>query len=30
MSEPQMPAMFEASGIHVVFVQEIEEAMRRI
>lgn len=27
-SEPQMRAMFEASGITVVFVQEIEEAMR--
>lgn len=29
VSEPQMRAMFEASGIRVVFVQEIEEAMRR-
>lgn len=27
-SEPQMRAMFAASGITVVFVQEIEEAMR--
>jgi hypothetical protein len=28
VSEPQMRAMFEASGIKVVFVQEIEERMR--
>ena len=29
VSEPQMRAMFEASGIKVVFVQEIEERMRQ-
>ena len=29
VSEPQMRAMFEASAIKVVFVQEIEERMRQ-
>jgi hypothetical protein len=29
VSEPQMRAMFEASGIKVVFVQEIEERLRQ-
>jgi hypothetical protein len=30
VSEPQMRAMFKASGITVVFLQEIEEAMRAV